>query len=85
MKFLLVRSTSPVPVCLELLFLRQVFTLILSKLDYADLVFYPLPQFLLRRLQRVQFAATRLVLGHYVKNFRMYLKSDGFQSMREEI
>ena len=60
-------------------------TLILSKLDYADLVFYPLPQFLLRRLQRVQFAATRLVLGHYVKNFRMYLKSDGFQSMREEI
>ena len=25
-------------------------TLILSKLDYADLVFYPLPQFLLRRL-----------------------------------
>ena len=29
-------------------------TLILSKLDYADLVFYPLRQFLLRRLQRVQ-------------------------------
>ena len=49
-------------------------TLILSKLDYADLVFYPLPQFLLRRLQRVQFAATRLVLGHYVKNFRDVLK-----------
>ena len=45
-------------------------TLILSKLDYADLVFYPLPQFLPRRLQRVQFAATRLVLGHYIKNFR---------------
>ena len=32
-------------------------TLILSKLDYADVVFYPLPQFLLRRLQRAQFAA----------------------------
>ena len=45
-------------------------TLILSKLDYADLVFYPLPQFLLRRLQRVQFAAASFVLGHYVKNFR---------------
>ena len=45
-------------------------TLILSKLDYADLVFYPLPQFLPHRLQRVQFAATRLVLGHYIKNFR---------------
>ena len=45
-------------------------TLILSKLDYADLVFYPLPQFLLRRLQRVEFAAASFVLGQYVKNFR---------------
>ena len=43
--------------------------LILSKLDYADLVFYLLPRFLLRRLQRVQFAATSFILGHYVKNF----------------
>ena len=49
-------------------------TLILSKLDYADLVFYPLPQFLLRRLQQVQFAAASFVLGHYVKNFRDVLK-----------
>ena len=49
-------------------------TLILSKLDYADLVFYPLPQFLLRRLQRVEFAAASFVLGHYVKNFRDVLK-----------
>ena len=49
-------------------------TLILSKLDYANLVFYPLPQFLLRRLQRVQFAAASFVLGHYVKNFRDVLK-----------
>ena len=55
-------------------------TLILSKLDYADLVFYPPPQFLLCRLQPVQFAATSFVLGHYVKNFR-----DVFQSIREEI
>ena len=46
----------------------------LTKLDYADLVFYPLPQFLLRRLQRVQFAASSFVLGHYVKNFRGVLK-----------
>ena len=45
-----------------------------SKLDYADLVFYPVPQFLLRRLQRVQFAAASFVLGHYVKNFRDVLK-----------
>ena len=49
-------------------------TLILSKLDYADLVFYPLPQFLLRRLQRVQFAAASFVLGHYVKSFGDVLK-----------
>ena len=49
-------------------------TLILSKLDYADLVFYPLPQFLLRRLRRVQFGAASFVLGHYVKNFRDVLK-----------
>ena len=45
-------------------------TLIFSKLDYPDLVFYPLPQFLLRRLQRVEFAAASFALGHYVKNFQ---------------
>ena len=45
-------------------------TLILSKLDYANLVFYPLlVKFLLRCLQRVQFAAASFVLGHYVKDF----------------
>ena len=49
-------------------------TLILSKLDYADLVFYPLPQFLLRHLQQVQFAAASFVLRHYVKNFHDVLK-----------
>ena len=49
-------------------------TLILSKLDFADLVFYPLPQFLLRRLQRVKFAALSFVHNHYVKNFRDILK-----------
>ena len=49
-------------------------TLILSKLNYADLVFYPLPQFLLHHLQRVQFTVASLVLGHYVKNFRDILK-----------
>ena len=60
-------------------------TLIWSELDYADLVFYLPPQFLLRCLQRVQFAATSFILSHYVKNFWDALKSDGFQSMREEI
>ena len=44
------------------------------KVDYADLVFYPVPQFLLHRLQRVQFAAASYVLGHYVNNFRDVLK-----------
>ena len=45
------------------------------KLVYADLVSCPLPKFLLRRLQRVQFAATSFVLGHYVKNFRDVLET----------
>ena len=51
-------------------------TLILSKLARLCryLVFCPLTQFLLRRLQRAQFAATSFVLGHYVKNFRDVLK-----------
>ena len=58
----------------------QAETSILSKLDYADLVFYPLPHhvFLLRRLQRVQFAAASFVLGHYVKNVRDVLKIGWF-------
>ena len=58
----------------------QAETSILSKLDYADLVFYPLPhhEFLLRRLQRVQFAAASFVLGHYVKNVRDVLKIGWF-------
>ena len=60
-------------------------TLILSKLDYADLVFYPLPQFLLRRVQRVQFAAASLYSVTMSRTFGMYLKSDDLQSMREEI
>ena len=37
-------------------------TLILSKPDYANLFLYPLPQFLLRHLQRVQFAAASFAL-----------------------
>ena len=36
--------------------------------------FLPSNTFLLRRLQRVQFAAASFVLGHYVKNFRDVLK-----------
>ena len=45
-----------------------------NPLDCADLVFFPLPQLLLRRLQRVQFAVSRFVLSPFVKNFRDVLK-----------
>ena len=42
-------------------------SLILSKLSYCDTVFYPLPDFLLNRLQRVQYVAASFVLGRYVR------------------
>ena len=56
--------------------LRQhlVETLILSKLDYSDTVFYPLPQFLVQRLQRVQFAAASFVTGKYVSDISVIRK-----------
>ena len=43
-------------------------SLVLTKLDYCDVVFYPLPDYLLKRLQKVQNAAASFVLGHYVKS-----------------
>ena len=36
-------------------------TLILSKISYCDIVFYPLPKFLLAGLQRLQFAMASLI------------------------
>ncbi|XP_078356888.1 uncharacterized protein LOC144641732 [Oculina patagonica] len=54
----------------------------LSKLDYCDTVFYPLPDFLLKRLQRIQFAAASFVSGHYVKDCSDVLKL-GWLSVRE--
>ena len=39
--------------------------LVLSKLDYAAAVFYPLPLYQLKRLQCVQNACTGFVLGWY--------------------
>ena len=39
--------------------------LVLSKLDYAAAVFYPLPLYQLKRLQRVQNACAGFVLGRY--------------------
>ena len=37
----------------------------ISKLDYNDAVFTPLPVYLIKRLQRVQLAAAGFVLGRY--------------------
>ena len=40
--------------------------LILSKIDYNDIVSHPIPEYLLKRLQRAQLAAAGFVLGRYV-------------------
>ena len=39
--------------------------LVLSKLDYNDTVSYPIPEYLVKRLQRVQHAAAGFVIGRY--------------------
>ena len=39
--------------------------LVLSKMDYNDIVFDPLPLYLVKRLQRIQNAATSFVIGRY--------------------
>ena len=49
-------------------------SLVLSKLNYCDTVFYPLPDFLLKRLQRLQFAADSFILGRYVNTTADILK-----------
>ena len=36
-------------------------TLILSKVDYCDIVFHPPPQYLLKRLQRLQVATVEIL------------------------
>ena len=38
-------------------------SLVLSKLDYCDTVYYPLPEFQLKRIQRVQLVAASFVLS----------------------
>ncbi|CAH3117652.1 unnamed protein product, partial [Porites lobata] len=58
--------------------------LVLSKLDYCDTVYYPLPEFQLKRLQRVQLLAASFVLNSMVtsktaKRFpRSQTRSPGF-------
>ena len=45
----------------------------LSKLDYCDTVYYPLPEFQLKRLQRVQLAAVCFVLSRYVNDINDFV------------
>ena len=40
----------------------------LSKLGYCDNVYYPLPEFQLKSVQRVQLVAASFVLSRYVNN-----------------
>jgi hypothetical protein len=49
-------------------------SLVLSKLNYCDTVFYLLSDFLLKRLQRLQFAAASFILGRYVNTTADILK-----------
>ena len=43
-------------------------SLVLSKLDYCDTVYSPLPEFQLKRIQRVQLVAASFVLSRYVND-----------------
>ena len=49
-------------------------SLVLSKLDYCDTVYYPLPEFQLKRLQRVQLVAASFVLSRYVNDINDIVK-----------
>ena len=40
-------------------------SLVLSKLFYNDIVYHPLPEYLMKRLQKVQTATASFVLGRY--------------------
>ena len=43
-------------------------SLVLSKLDHCDTVYYPLPEFQVKRFQRAQLIAASFVLIRYVNN-----------------
>ena len=49
-------------------------SLVLSRLDYGDSVYLPLPGYLLKRLQKIEFAATSFVYGRYVNDIGDILK-----------
>ena len=48
--------------------------LVLSRLEFNDIIFYPITDCLLKRLQRIQFAAASFVFGRYVNNIDSILK-----------
>ncbi|CAH3196589.1 unnamed protein product, partial [Porites evermanni] len=43
-------------------------SLVLSRLDYCASVYLPLPGYLLKRLQKIEFAAASFVYGRYVND-----------------
>ena len=43
-------------------------------LDFNDIIFYPITDCLLKRLQRIQFAAASFVFGRYVNIIDSILK-----------
>ena len=55
-------------------------SLVLSKLDYCDTVYYPLPEFQLKRLQRVQLVAASFVLCMYGNDINDIVKIGWLQS-----
>ena len=57
-------------------------SLIISRLDFSDIVFYPLTEHLLKRLQRIQYSAASFVTGRYVNSIEPILKL-GWSPMRE--
>ena len=57
-------------------------SLIISRLDFSDIVFYPLTEHLLKRLQRIQYSAASFVTGRYVNSIESILKLS-WSPMRE--
>ena len=49
-------------------------SLVLSRLNYYDSVYSPLPGYLLKRLQKTEFAAASFVYGRYVNDIGDILK-----------
>ena len=49
-------------------------SLVLSRLDYCDSVCSPLPAYLLKRLQKIEFAAASFVYGRYVNDIEVTFK-----------